>query len=606
MNCIAKSYFMVKTSLLQNITSAVMKLSALFINFIRKMMKVFAPLVNIGTKNVNDEALLTSIKITNILSITIAMLIILVGTILITATHNIAIGIPATIELTITCSVILLNYYKQHKTASLTLLTLQCVSAIYFTIIIGEALQLGSIIFFLMPTLFLLFNGTKERWICFTMAITTFIILEFLYAYNLVMQTSMNEPTQFTMNVLTNSGILILVMAVGKKYVRSNDIKYRLERDNHFKTIFTNEISHELRNNVNSIENIAASQRTVLQKGDSKENMEYLLNLLVYCCKNMRNTINNVLDMTQRESGKLEVLTENTFAVRPFFDEIINLHKISAKLMRSKIVAQFNDNLPDIIVADSIKLTQTIMNLLGNALKYGNPGSVINVTIQREEDKMSVAVTNECNDIPVEKQAALFDIYYTDKKNNKIEGSGIGLYTVKNKLAIMQGEINVTSQHGRTTFTIIFPFKPGNPKDLANEKNTFVDNLNNIHVLIADDDNMSVKLLSNQLKDAGCIISTTNNGLTLLNEAEVLFPDAILLDYRMPDLNGEDALKALKNNPKTRDIPVIMITGDQLKSSAYFLSAGATDVLLKPVDATTIKRTLSKYCQDTSNQILQS
>jgi signal transduction histidine kinase/ActR/RegA family two-component response regulator len=551
----------------------------------------------IGTEGVEDEEIKKNIRLTNIIGSTILLLIFIVGGTFILLIKQAMLTIPAIIEFVTAAGVILLNARKKHVAASVLLFVLQCVAVLYFTLLFGDVLQLGSMIIFLMSIIYLIIRDNKIRKWCLLLAISTFVAIEVCHALALVTPLQLDKNLTLVLRTMANGGILVLVIVISRPYISSNDKNYILEQANHFKSVFVAQIVHEQRNYLNAMRYVLLGLKESANAKEPGREIASMTAHLDVCVENMSGVCNNVLSMAELEAGKPEQVVEEGLFTRIFFIDLIDLHRLTALGRKIKIDLNIASSVPQVICSDSLILSQIMTNLISNAIKYSSTDSVINVKVEYTTGELGIIISNSCKDISLDKQKVLFDLFVTSKADSRIEGTGLGLYIVAKKVAAMGGAIALSSLGGTTRFELAIPVKEGNIDDIAHkEKGRHID-LKDIRILIADDNLMCLRLLSYFLALKGAIIQECSDGLEVLEalKGETL-PDVIILDNEMPQLKGEQILGSLSSDIRTKNIPVIMATGNcNAKLQESIITAGAVAVLPKPIDHTVLLMLMGKH-----------
>jgi CheY-like chemotaxis protein/anti-sigma regulatory factor (Ser/Thr protein kinase) len=275
---------------------------------------------------------------------------------------------------------------------------------------------------------------------------------------------------------------------------------------------------------------------------------------------------------------------------------MINLNKVSARTRGIRLELTVAPDMPDILVTDTLKLTMIVTNLLGNAIKYADKNSVVRIEISKAGQTFVMKFTNQCPDISLERQAILFDMYTSEKRNKHVEGTGLGLYITRSKADSLGGKIALHSEGGQTTFTLVLPLKEGKLADIVEDVAEAEIDLSNINILLADDNEMNNMLFSKYLTLYGCRVTCVTSGLEVLQQLERAkrLPELIILDHQMPGLNGEQTLELLKKDPLTKKIPVLICTGGQ-EYEKRLMAAGAAAVVLKPIDPRSLFKEISLH-----------
>jgi signal transduction histidine kinase/ActR/RegA family two-component response regulator len=377
----------------------------------------------------------------------------------------------------------------------------------------------------------------------------------------------------------------------------------RAEQASKAKSTFLSNMSHELRTPLNVIIGYSNSMLNMPKMFNNKtlseahkpyvqlieENGHYLVGL-----------ISDVLDLGKIEAGKLELHLEATELPALFRGVMAT----SVGLLKGKPVqlrSDFPDKLPA-LWADPMRVRQIILNLMSNAIKFTESGSVT-LMARADGDFVNISVVDTGIGIPESALEVIFDRFQqaendTDKKYG---GTGLGL-DISKQLSLMHGgDLTVTSEIGRgSTFTARLPImteqtisERGSSTGLDTEMQVFDTTVESDRemILLVEDDMNTRRLLRTVLEQANYVVVDTNTGEEALDLAGGLLPAAIILDVYLPDVSGWDVLQMLKQNNETAIIPVIVCTADQNRIPedevypSYYLRKPATpDALLSKVD----------------------
>jgi CheY-like chemotaxis protein len=308
--------------------------------------------------------------------------------------------------------------------------------------------------------------------------------------------------------------------------------------------------------------------------------------------------------MAEIEAGKPPKIVSEAIEVIPFFKEIMIVHKTMASNEDKRLRLEID--MPRVIFGDPLAINQVLTNLLANALKYGARGTMLSVRIKRAGTNWEIVVSNY-GQVVFSDLNAIFDPFVTGRTGH-IQGSGLGLFIVKNKALLMNGTIRAeTMPGGYTTFTVSLPLVEGSVSDLPAtlSPNAEVIDLSSIRVLAAEDNNLTAFLLSTFLEELGCRFEIVNNGRDLLDLAQTKCPDEcpdiILLDSKMPVLGGEETIRLIKRIPGLNEIPIIVSTADIYSDTLErMLKAGANTYLKKPIDHLALKKAINLYVKKIS------
>ncbi|SKD10327.1 Signal transduction histidine kinase [Chitinophaga ginsengisegetis] len=575
------------------------------IKIINQIKQTVKSITRAGTQGQTDDELVSRIILVNTLSLVLASLILVVGAIFMVFTRELSILIPASIEFLLTVSAIYMNHRGYYRVAAASTFLVQCFASIYFGILLSNLIELQAMIIFLISIIYLIFPDRISRRISLVVAVGILLLLETYYHYHFVEVIHLQQDVAFIFRISAMAGVLTLIIVVSKPYVHSNDFNKQLKRSNHFKKIFVYQVSHELRTPLNAIFGVGQLLKREIKLNEQLRGIEPLVDQLLLASNHTRNIVNDVLDMAQIESGNSEVLNSEAFEIKPFIEKLVDINRIIAKTRNIKIKLSIGE-IPPVIIADTLKLNQVITNLLGNAIKYSHKGTTINCYIAAAKNTWSLHIVNMGNHITEDKLKTIFDPFITDKRKYT-EGAGLGLYIVQNKVNSMNGTITAeSSPTGINSFKVVLPLVPGRYDDLKTENNEEdeITDLSDIHVVVAEDNEMSALLISRFLTQTGCSICLTTNGAEVLEESRKRTPDIIIMDYHMDIMDGKDALVSLKKDPLLKHIPVIIATGDAfLESRELMMKAGASAFIEKPIDYKFLIKVLSQQLHPLSGEL---
>lgn len=307
--------------------------------------------------------------------------------------------------------------------------------------------------------------------------------------------------------------------------------------------------------------------------------------------------INDVLDISKIEAGKVDVVRQ-TLSLPTLARQVEADYR---EVARSKGLGFRTEVAPglDSITSDPARVLQIVGNLVGNALKFTERGSISVRFEPREPDRWAIVVADTGIGIPEEEQAAIFDEFRQGEapEHRGRGGTGLGLAIVKKLAGVLGGTVSVESAAGKgSRFVVVLPREPPRqvPAVAPSEEVAAwpVPARQRRCVLIVDDDEGVRRLLAYELQPLGVEVLEASDGRSALELASSERPDAILLDVLMPGLDGWQTLRSLKERPETRSIPVIMLS--VVENRAYGLSLGAYDYLVKPVEVSSLLDSLSR------------
>ncbi|QWV95162.1 response regulator [Geomonas oryzisoli] len=363
--------------------------------------------------------------------------------------------------------------------------------------------------------------------------------------------------------------------------------KQLLEEATRLKSEFLSNMSHELRTPLNSV--LALSRVLAVQGAQrlSEEERGYL-GIIEKNGKHLLSLINDILDLAKIESGRLDLFMESVEPAKVAAEVVDSL----AVLAREKGVALslvVPEPLPPMRI-DVKKLRQMLQNLVGNAVKFTSEGSVtVRLTVQAQEIVFEVADTG-IGIAPRYLESIFHEFRQADGSTSRsYEGTGLGLAIVKKSALLLGGDVGVTSEVGKgSVFTLRLPLDCAGgeavrePAPEAVPVQAWQAPQPQVRsVLVVDDDQEAVSLITAHLAQAGFDTLSALNGPDALRLARAHRPFAITLDIMMPEMDGWEVMRALKEHPETADIPVMIISLSEDRATGVAL--GAVGVISKPV-----------------------
>jgi signal transduction histidine kinase/CheY-like chemotaxis protein len=369
-----------------------------------------------------------------------------------------------------------------------------------------------------------------------------------------------------------------------------------LQRASSLKDRFLASVSHELRTPMTVILGFTG---TLLKGGQGNLNAQQResLDRVQRNAKLLLGLINDVLDISKIEAGKVEI-REQSIALASLARQIEGDYGEPARARGLTFRTEVAPGL-DSVRSDPGRVLQIVANLVGNALKFTERGSISVRFEPRERSHWAIVVSDTGIGIPEEEQTAIFDEF---RQGEAVEhrgrgGTGLGLAIVRKLAGVLGGTVSVESEARRgSRFTVILPRElpevPAAPKPPEAEAWPTPVAPPGRSVLVVDDDEGVRRLLAYELEPIGVQVLEAADGRTALEIAIAERPGAILLDVLMPGLDGWETLHSLKQRPETRNIPVIMLS--VVENRAFGLSLGAFDYFVKPLDVSKIVDSLSR------------
>jgi signal transduction histidine kinase/ActR/RegA family two-component response regulator len=381
------------------------------------------------------------------------------------------------------------------------------------------------------------------------------------------------EETVDLLETFASQSALALLNA--QLFAELKEQSVELELASRHKSEFLASMSHELRTPLNAV---LGFSEVLLERmfGDINERQEEYLRDIHGSGKHLLELLNEVLDLSKVEAGRME-LEYTSFDLGELLAGAASMLRERAVLHGIELAVEVGDGV-DQIYADELRLKQVLLNLVTNAVKFTGDGGTVTVRALRDGDAIDITVTDTGIGVPEEDRERIFESFQQGGRgSSREEGTGLGLTLSRRIVELLGGHMWLESEVGRgSTFGFSIPAREratlprdGEPSPVGGE------------VVVIEDDRPSLDLFRAYLSSASLHVTTARDGQSGLAAVRKAQPDAVLLDIRLPGIDGWAVLRELKAAPETRDIPVIVVSIVDERTRG--VAMGAAAYLVKPV-----------------------
>ena len=426
--------------------------------------------------------------------------------------------------------------------------------------------------------------------------------------------TSLVTNVFMLLTVLFIAGAIFLMMNTIKLHENEELVKEKqiAEEASRAKSEFLAEMSHEIRTPINAI---LGMDELILREYTDPELRKYALNIR-NAGNTLMSTINDILDFSKIESGKMQLVPVE-YDVSLMIYDLVSMIKPRAEQKGLNFIVSADEKIPRTLYGDNIRLKQCALNILTNAVKYTESGSVTMTVSFRQTDDRHIMIRLSVKDTGIgirpEDLERLFSPFERMEltRNRSIEGTGLGMSIVKNLLAMMDSKIEVQSDYGKGS---VFSFEveqevrswrgmgsyESGVEEAANEETGSREHLTapGARILIVDDIEMNLTVASGLLKQTEITVDTALGAKEGLELTETREYDIIFIDDRMPGMSGVDMLRELRkreNNPNCGKTCIVLTANAISGARDNYIKQGFEDYLSKPIDAAELENMLIRY-----------
>ncbi len=486
------------------------------------------------------------------------------------------------------------------------------------TFITSGGMNGGAPMWFIFVALFvsLIIIG-KMRWVLLGILMLVICGCYYIQYYHPELMTPHTEEMAFKDSLISVLMITLLlcllvryeILILKEAYRRAEEQRKEIDELNKSQSKFFSSMSHEIRTPINTIIGL---NEMILRENISDEVAEDANNVRS-ASKILLHLINDILDMSKFESGKME-LTPGNYDIGKMISEIVGMFWMRTKEKGLEFHVDVDPDLPMELYGDEVRIEQILINVLNNAIKYTMEGSVkLSIQYRRLDEKrcqIIYSVTDTGIGIKKESIPYLFTAFkrIDENENKHIEGTGLGLSIVKQLVELMNGTISVNSVYTKgTTFIITIPQEiAGDEKVRIGKVDIEKNNEEKRHlayhsrfeapearILAVDDNASNLLVLTKLLKATGMNIDTVQSGRQALEKTMVNEYDLIFLDHMMPEMNGIECFHAIKSQVGgvNRDTKVVILTANaDSESKAMYVREGFDGYLVKPTSGEKLEK----------------
>ena len=418
---------------------------------------------------------------------------------------------------------------------------------------------------------------------------------------------------QFSWNIFIYiSGAILFLLIWIYLYIKSKQNKeseQKMRASAEVKENFLANMSHEIRTPLNAVLGFT----NILKNTNLNVEQKEYIDVIQTSGDNLLSIVNDILDLSKIEAGMLRI-EESPFRIKDIIATVESMFQAKAEEKNLKLVVNIDSDTPEIVSGDAVRLTQILVNLVANAIKFTEDGGIyLRVTpLRKDNDKiiLELLVRDTGIGISAEKQMAIFDRFEQAEASTtrRFGGTGLGLSIVKNLVELQHGTIELYSQHGMgTSFTIEIPYKMTNEKVMkADTKKISLNPTNmktDVKILIAEDNVMNQRLIKHLMNNWRFNYDLVFNGAQALEAIKKQSYDIILMDIQMPEMDGYTATAFIRSEIKS-NIPIIAMTAHAMAGEKEkCIKAGMDDYLSKPINEEMLYEMIEKYAAKKSGNL---
>ncbi|QHS61518.1 ATP-binding protein [Chitinophaga agri] len=428
------------------------------------------------------------------------------------------------------------------------------------------------------------------------------------------LSNNINESSRRAKNWGIILNCLILLTAAGMIWFVMSRIRKQqqliLELDRSEKKIrevamikenFMTNMSHEIRTPLNAILGFTNLLKAKKMDDSSAE----FVGSIQKAGENLLTIINDILDLSKIEAGMVRI-ESNPFSVRGLLHSIQTLFSEKVKEKKLLLQGEIAPDVPDTLIGDATRLTQVLVNLIGNALKFTERGRILVSVTNRQSDgniiQLAFSIADTGIGIEPSKLACIFDRFNQaeDSITRKYGGTGLGLSIVKDLVILQGGDISVESEPGKgTTFSFFIPYAIASrqmpiPETIDISQFKITTN-KNVKILVVDDNEMNRSLMKHLFTEWDLSFEIASNGMEAIEYVKKDRYDLILMDIQMPEIDGYTATRIIRNELKL-ELPIVAMTAHALAGEREkCLSNGMNEYISKPINEKELYQLINRF-----------
>jgi len=397
-------------------------------------------------------------------------------------------------------------------------------------------------------------------------------------------------------NLVGSVGIHLDITEQKQLEIELSQQKQKAEEASKAKEVFLANMSHEIRTPLNAIigflRELGKQELTDLQK-------KYIDNSTI-ASRHLLAILNNILDISKIEAGEMELENEDFF-FEESIDKVIKVLHPLAKQKGLRLSASIDTKVHPVLKADSLRIEQILFNLIGNSIKFTHKGRIDLkcevIADQANFQSIQINVTDTGIGMDQNYIETIFKKFSQEDKavTRKFGGTGLGMAITKELISLMHGDIKIESEKGiGTTFLITLALEKGNPDKVKEQHKEVNVNIAGLSILLVEDNKMNRMVIQNSMHYFNCAVTEAENGIEALELLKRQSFDIILMDIQMPEMDGIEATKIIRNEYKL-NTPIIALTANAFKSEIENCkNAGMDDYVTKPFDEFVLIETIAK------------